>query len=313
MDDKKQLFLIYGFLESGKTQFINFTLSQDYFKLDETTLLIVCEEGVEEYDENILKTHNTVMEVIEDFEDFNLDKLIELDAKYKPERIIIEYNGMWDCKNIVIPENWEIRQQITIVDSVTFETYFSNMKSIFADMIRNSEMLVMNRCNNTEKLNSYKMSIKAINTAIEIVFEDEDGEIDLPLTDEELPFDMKADLIEIKDSDYGIWFLDMWENTERYSGKKFHVKTMVIKEEGLPKNYFVAGRPAMTCCADDIVFMGAICKAREARNLESKDTIDMIFTIVDEFRSDYGGNGPVLYAEKIEKIAPFKDPIIQMV
>ena len=132
MDDKKQLFLIYGFLESGKTQFINFTLSQDYFKLDETTLLIVCEEGVEEYDENILKTHNTVMEVIEDFEDFNLDKLIELDAKYKPERIIIEYNGMWDCKNIVIPENWEIRQQITIVDSVTFETYFSNMKSIFS-------------------------------------------------------------------------------------------------------------------------------------------------------------------------------------
>ena len=313
MDDKKQLFLIYGFLESGKTQFINFTLSQDYFKLDETTLLIVCEEGVDEYDENILKKNNVAIEVIEDFEDFNLDKLIELDAKYKPERILIEYNGMWDCKNIVFPENWEIRQQITIVDSVTFETYFSNMKSIFADMIRNSEMLIMNRCNNTEKLNSYKRSIKGINTGIEIVFEDKDGEIDLPLTDEELPYDMKADLIEIKDSDYGTWFLDMWENIERYSGKRLHVKTMVIKEEGLPKNYFVAGRPAMTCCADDIVFMGAICKAREARNLENKDTIDMIFTIVDEYRSDYGGNGPVLYAEKIEKIAPFKDPIIQMV
>ncbi len=313
MKDKKQVFIIYGFLESGKTQFINFTLDQDYFQMEDKTLLIVCEEGAEEYDDEILEKSNTVMEIIEDFEDFNLDTLKQLDEKHNPERIIIEYNGMWDCKNIDFPENWEVRQQMTIVDGVTFETYFNNMKSIFADMIRNSELLIMNRCHSTENLNSYKMSIKAINTAIEVVFENEEGEIDLPLTDEDLPYDMKADIIEIGEEQYGIWYLDMWENTDRYKDKKLHVKTMVMKEPGLPKNYFVAGRPAMTCCADDIVFMGAICKSRDAKNLESKDTIDMTFTIVEEYRSDYGGNGPVLYAESIEKTEPLKNPIVQMV
>lgn len=313
MKDMKQVFMIYGFLESGKTQFINFTLEQDYFQMDDTTLLIVCEEGVEEYGEEILKKSNTVMEVIDDFEDFNLEALNMLDKKHNPERIIIEYNGMWDCKEIELPSDWEIRQQMTIVDGVTFETYFNNMKSIFADMIRNSELLIMNRCHSTEKLNSYKMSIKAINTTIEVVFENEDGEIDLPLMDEDLPYDMKSDIIEIAEADYGIWYLDMWENTDRYAGKKLKIKTMVMKEPGLPKNYFVAGRPAMTCCADDIVFMGAICKAKEAKNLESRDTIEMIFTIVSEYRSDYGGEGPVLYAEKIEKIPPLSNPVVQMV
>lgn len=313
MNDKKQVFMIYGFLEAGKTQFIDFTLQQDYFRMDETTLLIVCEEGELEYDEKVLKESNTVMEIIDDFEDFTLEGLIELDKKHNPERIIIEYNGMWDCKDIKLPSNWEIRQQMTIADGVTFETYFNNMKSMFADMIRNSEMFIMNRCNDTEKLNGYKMSIKAINTAIDVVFENEEGEIDLPLTDEDLPYDMKADIIEIGEEDYGIWYLDMWENIDRYKGKKLHIKTMVMKEPGLPKNYFVAGRPAMTCCADDIVFMGAICKSKEAKNLESKDTIDMVFEIVSEYRSDYGGEGPVLYAEKIEKIPPMKNPIVSMV
>lgn len=313
MKDLKQVFVIYGFLESGKTQFINFTLSQDYFKMDDTTLLIVCEEGMEEYDEKVLKENNTVMEVIEDFEDFNLDTLKDLDEKYNPERVIIEYNGMWDCKNMVLPENWELRQQMTIVDGITFETYFNNMKSMFADMIRNSELLIMNRCNNNEKLNSYKMSIKAINTGMEVVFENEEGEIDLPLTDEDLPYDMKADIIDISEKDYGIWYLDMWENTDRYAGKRLRIKAMVMKEGGLPKNYFVAGRPAMTCCADDIVFMGVICKSKEAKRLENRDTIELLFTVVDEYRSDYGGNGPVLYAEKLEKIPPLASPIVQMV
>lgn len=312
MEDMKQVFIIYGFLEAGKTQFINFTLAQDYFQMDETTLLIVCEEGIEEYDKAVLEESNTVVEVIEDFEDFNLDTLNALNKKHKPERILIEYNGMWDCRNIQLPSDWEIRQQMTIVDGVTFETYFNNMKSMFADMIRNSELLIMNRCHGTERLNSYKMSIKAINTGIEVVFENEDGEIDLPMTDEDLPYDMKADIIEITEKDYGIWYLDMWDNTDRYAGKRLHIRTMVMKEPGLPKNYFVAGRPAMTCCADDIVFMGAICKSKDAKNLENRDTIDMIFTIAEEYRSDYGGNGPVLYAEKIEKTAPMKEPIVQV-
>lgn len=181
MEDKKQVYMIYGFLESGKTRFINFTLNQDYFYSEDTTLLIVCEEGEEEYEEDGLRDKNVVTHVIEDFTDFNLTTLKELDEKYKPERIVIEYNGTWDCKNIQLPDNWEMQQQLITADGSTFETYFANMRVLFADMIRNSELLIMNRCDALEnqKLTGFKRSIKSINQGIEVVFEDSEGEIDL--------------------------------------------------------------------------------------------------------------------------------------
>ena len=309
MNNKKQVYMIYGFLESGKTQFINFTLNQDYFYSDDTTLLIVCEEGEEEYDIEALKEKNVVVEVLDDFTDFNLTTLKELDKQYKPERILIEYNGTWSCKEIILPSNWEMQQQLITADGTTFETYFANMRVLFADMIRNSELLIMNRCDGleTQKLTGFKRSIKSINPAIEVVFEDAEGEIDLPVEDEDLPFDLTAPLVEIKPDQFGIWFVDMWDNPGRYAGKKFHVKAMAMREPGMAKNAFVAGRPAMNCCAEDLVFMGVFCKYDGASNLVNKQWIDIVFTIVDEFNEEYDGNGPVLYIQELQ------DPVVNLV
>lgn len=315
MEDKKQVYMIYGFLESGKTQFINFTLAQDYFYSEDTTLLIVCEEGEEEYEEEELRKRNVVLEVLDDFTDFNLTTLKELDEKYKPERILVEYNGTWDCKNIQIPDNWEMQQQLITVDGSTFENYFSNMRVLFADMIRNSELIIMNRCDEieTKKLTGFKRSIKSINPAIEIVFEDSEGEIDLPVEDEDLPFDLKAPVVEIKPEHFGIWFVDMWDNPGRYEGKKFHVKAMAMRETGMARNAFVAGRPAMNCCAEDLVFMGVFCKYDGAKKLVNKQWIDMTFTVVDEFNEAYDGNGPVLYVQEVKDSAPLADPVVNLV
>ena len=47
----KPVYVINGFLESGKTEFISFTLAQPYFQIKGKTLLILCEEGENEYDE----------------------------------------------------------------------------------------------------------------------------------------------------------------------------------------------------------------------------------------------------------------------
>ena len=315
MNNKKQVYMIYGFLESVKTQFINFTLNQDYFYSDDTTLLIVCEEGEEEYDIEALKEKNVVVEVLDDFTDFNLTTLKELDKQYKPERILIEYNGTWSCKEIILPSNWEMQQQLITADGTTFETYFANMRVLFADMIRNSELLIMNRCDGleTQKLTGFKRSIKSINPAIEVVFEDAEGEIDLPVEDEDLPFDLTAPLVEIKPDQFGIWFVDMWDNPGRYAGKKFHVKAMAMREPGMAKNAFVAGRPAMNCCAEDLVFMGVFCKYDGASNLVNKQWIDIVFTIVDEFNEEYDGNGPVLYIQELKESAPLQDPVVNLV
>lgn len=143
------IYLITGFLESGKTSFLNFTLQQDYFYTEGTTLLILCEEGEEEYDKAVLEMSNTVVEIIEKEEDLTTDRLVAMNILYQPERVIIEYNGMWLVSNfekMQKPEGWGVEQQITCVDASTFQMYMANMKSIFMDMVRNSDMVVFNRC-----------------------------------------------------------------------------------------------------------------------------------------------------------------------
>ena len=99
----KPVYVINGFLESGKTEFISFTLSQPYFQIKGKTLLLLCEEGENEYDEALLKRSRTEVELLEEEADFNPEKLTELEKKHKPERIIIEYNGMWNYKNARLP------------------------------------------------------------------------------------------------------------------------------------------------------------------------------------------------------------------
>ena len=89
------VYLMTGFLDSGKTQFLNFTLSQDYFQIDGKTLLILCEEGEEEYDPRELLKYGVVIETVEDKEDLTEEWLEEMNKKHKPERVVIEYNGMW--------------------------------------------------------------------------------------------------------------------------------------------------------------------------------------------------------------------------
>lgn len=86
MEPDVMVYLMTGFLDSGKTQFLKFTLEQEYFQIDGTTLLILCEEGEEEYSPEMLKEHRIVMETIDDPEALTEEWLEKLDEKYHPER-----------------------------------------------------------------------------------------------------------------------------------------------------------------------------------------------------------------------------------
>ena len=211
----KPVYMINGFLESGKTEFITFTLAQPYFQIKGKTLLLLCEEGEIEYDETLLARSKTVIEMIEDEEDFNPSHLTELEKKHKPDRIIIEYNGMWNFKNMKLPWYWKVEQQITTIDGSTFPMYYTNMRSLLAEMIRKSEMIIFNRCDGIEDLNSYKRNIKAINQTADLVFEDANGEVDMT-TEEDLPYNVNDDPILLEGINYGIWYLDAMEHPERH-------------------------------------------------------------------------------------------------
>ncbi|MDE6063701.1 MAG: GTPase [Lachnospiraceae bacterium] len=305
----KAVYMINGFLESGKTEFITYTLAQPYFQTRGTTLLLLCEEGEVEYDGDLLKKSRTVVELIEAEEDFNPNRLLELEKKYKPERIIVEYNGMWNFKNMKLPWHWKIEQQITIIDGSTFQSYYTNMRSLLAEMIRNSEMIIMNRCDGIQDLSSYKRNLKAVNPRADIIFEDANGEI-TEIMEDDLPYDLKQEVLELDDYGYGIWYLDSMDHPERYIGKKVEFTAMVLKPEDFPKGYFVPGRMAMTCCADDMAFLGYPCEYAGADSLTQKEWVKVKANVAREYREEYQGEGPVLHAVSVEKTKAPKNAVI---
>lgn len=309
----KNVFVINGFLEAGKTEFIRFTITQPYFQTTNTTLLIQCEEGEVEIEEEILRKTHTVVEVIDNKEDLNSTTLLNLEKKHKPERIIIEYNGMWQMSDLKMPWHWKLAQQVTIINAATFNMYFANMRSLISDMVKRSELIIFNRCDGLNKdLPTYKRNVMALNRNAEIVFEDSKGEINTTL-DEELPFDVNAPVIELVDETYGIWFFDCLDNPDRYEGKTIKFLANVVKPDNMEKGYLVPGRSAMTCCAEDIAFLGFICKTDESNKYKKGDWITIIAQIKMEFWKDYNGVGPVLYAKEIIPAKAPKEEVINLV
>lgn len=305
------IYLISGFLESGKTSFLNFTLQQDYFYIDGKTLLILCEEGEEEYDMEALKYSNTVVEIIEKEENLTKERLTAMDIIHQPDRVIMEYNGMWlvsKFEQMEKPDGWGIEQEITCVDASTFQIYMANMKSIFMDMVRNADMVVFNRCKREDPLPTYRRGIKVANQRAEVIFEDEEGEMDV--FQDEMPFDMDAPVIEILPEDYGIWFVDAMDNPDNYVDKTVRFKGRVVRPRGMSSKYFVPGRLAMTCCADDTTFLGYVCKSPEGSVLKPGQWVEVTARVAFEERMEYQGEGIVLYADSAVPCEPLGDEMV---
>ena len=257
------IYMITGFLESGKTSFIRDLLNDEEFSAGERTLLICCEEGVEEYEEELLRKSNTVLVMLEKKEDFHPNFLPEMGKKYKPERVIIEYNSVWGMQHLGTvkkPKNWDLYQVVNLVDAATFELYLNNMRQMMTDGMQKADLVLFNRCTPETKKSAFRRTVRAMNASTEIIFENVDGTTEDGVSDEDLPYDMKAATIKIHDDQFGIWYLDALEHPERYNGKTVCVKGKAFDFDGLPNGCYVFGRHAMTCCVDDIGGIGFICK-----------------------------------------------------
>lgn len=303
------VYLMTGFLDSGKTQFLQFTLSQDYFQIRGTTLLILCEEGEEEYDAELMKKHRVVIETVDNPEDLTEEWLCWMDEKYRPERVVIEYNGMWkvsEFEAMNLPKGWVVEQKLTTVDASTFQVYLNNMKPLFVEMVRGSEMVLFNRCTDTKPLAGYRRSVKVVSPQAEVIFEDEEGEIEDIFADS-VPFDLDAPVIEVRPEDYGIWYVDAMEHEERYDGKVVEFVARVLKPKSFPSKMFLPGRMAMTCCADDTSFLGYVCKSAYAPKLKAGQWVKVRAKISYENLAMYRGRGVVLNAEYVEPAEEIKE------
>lgn len=308
-DREVMVYLMTGFLESGKTQFLKFTLDQEYFQIDEPTVLLLCEEGVEEYDEKLLKRSGTLLEIVEELEDLTPQFLEKIDQKYHPGRVIFECNGMWPVSKIEglnFPEGWSVVQKLTMVDASTFQMYLNNLKPLFVEMVRDADLVLFNRCQEDTPLAAFRRSVKVVNAKAEIIFEDEEGEIE-NIFEEQLPYDLDAPVVEIEDVDYGIWYVDMMDHMERYDAKTVCITARVRKPPKFPDGYFIAGRMAVTCCADDTTFLGYVCRGTQDIEFQNGQWMKITAKVGYRSLSLYQGKGPILRVVKMEEVEPVKD------
>ena len=307
------VFVINGFLEAGKTQFMKFTMQQEYFRTDGNTLLIVCEEGEEEYDEGLLESTHTTAKYIDDINDLTLQKMEELTKEVNPERILIEWNGLWEQDKLEIPNIWFINQMITIFDTSTLDLYIKNkdLKAYMGKMLRNSELVICNRADDIDEdtLSAYHLQIKAMAPNAEIIFEGEEGEItgDFSIN---LPYDLDDAKLVIKPEDYGIFYVDTMDRPEKYDGKEVEFTAQVVRPNGIDDDILITGRRAMTCCEADIQFLGFVCKYKGAKNFKNKDWVKVKGKIKFEMNKQYRAKGPVIYATEVLLTGPI-DGLVQ--
>lgn len=306
------IYLFSGFMDSGKTSLIHQTLIEEDFGEGVKTLLIVCEDGEAEYDKAELKKSNIDLIMIEKEEEFTGIKLQELDLQYQPDQVFIEYNGTWEMATFLelkLPKSWVLVQSLATVDATTFDMYLNNMRSMIMEQIFQADVVIINRCDENTPKGKYRRAIKVLNRKAQIVYERADGTIDQGDA-EELPYDISQDIIHITDMDYGIWYMDALDNPKKYEGKKVRFLALVYRPEKLKKGVFVPGRFAMTCCADDITFVGFKCRYGKAYDIAHKSWVTITAEMKNEFAMEYKGKGPVLYALEVQAAEKPEDELI---
>lgn len=305
-------YLFTGFLESGKTTCIEEILEEGNFEDGLKTLFLITEEGEKELDENLLRYNKITSVVIEEEEELTEERCLELVKEYKPARVMIEVNGMWDLAKLInetIPENWVVVQTFTTVNAETFQVYINNMKPLLMSHFQQSDLVIFNRCDPDMDKAAMRRNVKAINRQTQVLFESGDGSVESNI-EEELPYDITASEIVLEDDDFGLWYLDASEHPDKYEGKTIVFKGQVYRNRTFPADAFVPARAAMTCCADDIAKIGFICHYKEADKLAADDWVMVTVKVKPEYSRRNQSLFPVLWAEKVEKAEAPKEEVV---
>ncbi len=304
------VYVFTGFLDSGKTKFIQETLEDPRFNAGERTLLLVFEEGEEEYDFSAYPHQNVYLEVL-DQATVTTKEMAAMAKKYRAERVVAELNGMQQVGDLYMrfPQDWAVAQEVMFADTTTFLTYKANMRNLVMDKLVGAQMVVFNRLNKGDDVMPFHKLARAANRRVEILYDYLDGTSSYDEIEDPLPFDINAPVIEVKDEDYALWYRDVSEEPEKYDGKTVHFKAQVAMLRRDKDNMFAPGRFVMTCCVEDIQFCGVPCRYSKPRDLEPRSWVMVTAKISAEKHRLYKGEiGPVLTALDVQKGAAPADP-----
>ena len=299
-----------GFLDSGKTKFIQETFEDERFNAGERTLLLVFEEGEEEFDISTYPHKNVYIEVL-DQQTVTTKELSNLQKKYKAERVVAELNGMQQVGDLYMrfPENWIVAQEVMFADTTTFMAYNANMRNLVMDKLVGAQMVVFNRLEKGADIMPFHKLARAASRRIDILYDYTDGTTQFDEIEDPLPFDINAPVICVNDEDYALWYRDVTEEPQKYDGKTVCFKAQVAMLRRQKDGIFAPGRFVMTCCVDDIQFCGIPCRYAEAKTLESRSWVMVTAKISAEKHPLYKGDiGPVLTALQVVKGAEAADP-----
>lgn len=290
------VYLFTGFLESGKTKFIQETLEDKRFCNKEKTMLLVCEEGEEEYAPEQFATDTVVIRVLEGQEQLTTENLTKWAQETKADRVVIEYNGMWllDALYAAMPEGWVVYQEFMFADAGTFLSYNGNMRQLVYDKLKSCELVVFNRFKpDMDKMEFHKV-VRAASRRADIAYESTDGKVVYDDIEDPLPFDLNAPVIEIGDADFAEWYRDLGETPANYEGKTVRFKCRALKRSKMPANTFIVGRHVMTCCVEDIQFAALVCQWDKADSVQDDSWMILTAKLNFKFNKAYGRKGPVL-------------------
>lgn len=301
------VYLFLGFLDSGKTKFIQETLEDPRMENGERTMLLICEEGEEEYEPSRFKVKNVAIERIDAPEDLNEGTLYFLTRKHRAQRVVVEFNGMWLLQQFfdAMPESWVINQMMTFFDSATFAGYNKNMRQLVFDKINMTQMVVFNRFKGEYEQQEYHKIVRGISRRPDIVYEYIGGKVEYDEIEDPMPFDVEAPVIEIEDKDFALFYRDLQEKPQQYVGKTVSFKGMAAVSKKLPAGCVVIGRFIMTCCEADIAYDGFALKTNGLiSGLATKDWLKIKAKVGYEYSPVYRKEGPVLSAESVERSEP---------
>lgn len=292
------VYLFTGFLEGGKTHIIQESMEDKRFNSGEKTLILQCEEGVDELDLDAFYGKNIYLEQIESEEEISKENHTAIGKKHRIDRVIIEYNGMWPMQRLYesLPDGWVIYQEMMFADASSFLRYNANMRQLTVDKLLNAEMIVLNRTpEDIDKEEIHKV-IRGISRRVAITYDYTDGHVEYDDIEDPLPYDLDAPVIRIEDNDYAIFYRDLSEDIGKYNGKRVRFKGIIARDGAS----ILAGRHVMTCCADDIAYHPLVCIFAEPTTLNTRDWATLTGQIKVEKHKLYRGEGPVLYVESTE-------------
>ena len=309
------VYLFVGFLESGKTSFIQETMQDPQFDSGDKTLLLVCEEGEVEYEPDRFGFGGVSVEALPGKEALTAGNLAALAEKSGAGRVVVEYNGMWMLQDLLeaMPQNWVLYQCIATADGATFQMYFDNMRQLMLDKFAASELLVVNRAeavSTPEQRQAVHKAVRQASRRCDIAYEYADGSVEYDDIPDPLPYDLQAEVVDIADEDFGVFYMDCNQEPAKYNGKKVRFTAQVCQSPRAGKGAFVPGRFAMTCCVEDIRFFGFLCRYDRARSLKKGEWVTVTAQIKWEQAAVYDGEGVVLYAQSVEKAQRPEDPLV---